>query len=131
MQNHNQKYVMRAPPRRRTKGEEPEDQPLFLRKAFSMITSCPPEIGTRSLVHCVSESIALNNPFVHTGGWSEKGDTVIIRDVKQFAEKVIPTAYKHNNFSSFVRQLNFCEFASHSFSASTPTNVAMFNRWLP
>lgn len=88
MQNHNQKYVMRAPPRRRTKGDEPEDQPLFLRKAFAMISSCPPEIG----------------------GWSEKGDTVIIRDVKQFAEKVIPTAYKHNNFSSFVRQLNFYGF---------------------
>ncbi|KAJ1431430.1 HSF-type DNA-binding-domain-containing protein, partial [Ochromonadaceae sp. CCMP2298] len=42
--------------------------------------------------------------------WSEKGDTVIIKDVKQFAEKIIPTAYKHNNFSSFVRQLNFYGF---------------------
>lgn len=43
------------------------------------------------------------------GGWSEKGDTVLIKDVKQFSEKVIPTAYKHNNFTSFVRQLNFCK----------------------
>lgn len=45
------------------------------------------------------------------GGWSEKGDTVLIKDVKQFSEKVIPTAYKHNNFTSFVRQLNFCKSA--------------------
>eukprot|EP00600_Ochromonadales_sp_CCMP1393_P010104 CAMPEP_0174961030 /NCGR_PEP_ID=MMETSP0004_2-20121128/4020_1 /TAXON_ID=420556 /ORGANISM="Ochromonas sp., Strain CCMP1393" /LENGTH=583 /DNA_ID=CAMNT_0016209443 /DNA_START=176 /DNA_END=1927 /DNA_ORIENTATION=+ len=83
-----QKYDMRAPPRRRVKGEETEDQPVFLRKAFAMVSSCPPELG----------------------GWSEKGDTVIIKDVKKFAEKIIPTAYKHNNFSSFVRQLNFYGF---------------------
>ena len=44
------------------------------------------------------------------GGWSMKGDTFIIKDAKKFSEKVIPTVYKHNNFSSFVRQLNFCKF---------------------
>lgn len=79
---------MRAAPRRRLKAEENDDQPVFLRKAFSMISTCPPDIG----------------------GWSENGDTVIIKDVKLFADKVIPTAYKHNNFSSFVRQLNFYGF---------------------
>jgi len=82
------KYDMRAPPRRRIKNEDAaDDQPVFLRKAFAMITSCPPDIG----------------------GWSQKGDTVIIKDVKLFSDRVIPTAYKHNNFSSFVRQLNFCK----------------------
>jgi hypothetical protein len=45
MKNNDQKYVMRAPPRRRTKGDEPDDQPVFLRKAFTMISTCPPEIG--------------------------------------------------------------------------------------
>jgi hypothetical protein len=84
------KFDMRAPPRRRAKGEDMEEQPVFLRKAFAMISACPSEIG----------------------GWSQKGDTVIIKDVKQFAEKIIPTSYKHNNFSSFVRQLNFCKFFS-------------------
>lgn len=82
------KYDTRAPPRRRAKGDEFDDQPVFLRKAFAVFTTCPPEIG----------------------GWSEKGDTVLIKDVKQFSEKVIPTAYKHNNFTSFVRQLNFYGF---------------------
>eukprot|EP01038_Epipyxis_sp_PR26KG_P011985 gene11985-16043_t len=81
-------YDIRAPPRRRIKGEDVEDQPVFLRKAFNMISSCPS----------------------HIGGWSEKGDTVIIKDVKLFSEQIIPTAYKHNNFSSFVRQLNFYGF---------------------
>jgi len=40
------KYDMRAPPRRRIKNEDAaDDQPVFLRKAFAMITSCPPDIG--------------------------------------------------------------------------------------
>lgn len=35
-------FEMRAAPRRR---KETDDQPLFLRKAFNMITSCPSNIG--------------------------------------------------------------------------------------
>jgi len=86
---HNAKSVMRAPPRRRIKTEDGvDDLPLFLRKAFVMMSQCPPEIG----------------------GWSVGGDSVVIKDVKQFSDKIIPTAYKHNNFSSFVRQLNFYGF---------------------
>jgi hypothetical protein len=37
------KYEMRAPPRRRTK--DIEEQPLFLRKAFTMVTNCPDDLG--------------------------------------------------------------------------------------
>ncbi len=35
------KYEMRAAPRRRIKGEDSDDQPVFLRKAFVMM-SYPP-----------------------------------------------------------------------------------------
>ena len=77
-------YDMRAAPRRRK--ESTDEQPLFLRKAFAMISSCPPEIG----------------------GWSPVGETFLIKDPTRFAEEIIPTIYKHNKFSSFVRQLNFC-----------------------
>jgi hypothetical protein len=43
--NQASKYEARAPPRRRMKKDETEDQPIFLRKAYTMITTCPPEIG--------------------------------------------------------------------------------------
>lgn len=40
-------FDTRANPRRR---KESEDQPLFLRKAFAMVSNCPEELGTLSLL---------------------------------------------------------------------------------
>lgn len=76
---------MRAQPRRR---KESSDQPLFLRKTFSMINNSPVDIAC----------------------WSDRGDTFFVKDPKKFADEVIPKFFKHNNFSSFVRQLNFYGF---------------------
>jgi hypothetical protein len=53
--NQASKYEARAPPRRRMKKDETEDQPIFLRKAYTMITTCPPEIGKFFL--CIHESV--------------------------------------------------------------------------
>lgn len=102
-------YDVRAPPRRRAKGDDVDEQPVFLRKAYNMISSCPSEIGE---LHChfffFIAIMNLINIFA-TGGWSDEGDSIVIKDMKAFSEKVIPTAYRHNNFASFVRQLNFCK----------------------
>lgn len=76
---------MRAQPRRR---KEATDQPLFLRKTFAMINSAPLEIAS----------------------WSDGGETFLVKDPKRFADETIPQFFKHNNFSSFVRQLNFYGF---------------------
>ena len=42
--------------------------------------------------------------------WSDEGTTFVVKDTEKFASDVIPEFFKHNNFSSFVRQLNFYGF---------------------
>jgi hypothetical protein len=38
--------------------------------------------------------------------WSENGKSFIVKNLTDFSEKVIPRYWKHNNFASFVRQVN-------------------------
>jgi len=68
--------------------EAGENAPIFLRKTYEMINTCNPDIAT----------------------WSEDGTTFVVKDPEKFASDEIPTFFKHNNFSSFVRQLNFYGF---------------------
>ena len=42
--------------------------------------------------------------------WSPSGDSFIVVDEEQFANKLIPELFKHNNYASFVRQLNMYGF---------------------
>ncbi|CAM9612296.1 unnamed protein product [Ectocarpus fasciculatus] len=78
-------YTMRAQPRRR---KDVKDEPIFLRKTYEMINTCED---------------------VHAA-WTAAGDTFVIKDPDTFANEVIPRFFKHNKFSSFVRQLNFYGF---------------------
>ena len=42
--------------------------------------------------------------------WSDDGTTFVVKDTDKFASEIIGQFFKHNNFSSFVRQLNFYGF---------------------
>lgn len=42
--------------------------------------------------------------------WSERGDSFVVLNEDEFAKKLIPELFKHNNYASFVRQLNMYGF---------------------
>jgi len=42
--------------------------------------------------------------------WSDDGQSIVVKEPDRFASEIIPRYFKHNNFSSFVRQLNFYGF---------------------
>lgn len=65
-----------------------DEIPVFLKKTYHMIDSCDPSVAT----------------------WSPDGRTFLVKDPEVFASDIIPQFFKHNNFSSFVRQLNFYGF---------------------
>lgn len=50
--------------------------------------------------------------------WCADGTTVLVKKVEEFSQIVLPKFYKHNNFQSFVRQLNMYSFNKTSHDAN-------------
>ena len=42
--------------------------------------------------------------------WNSEGTAIVIKKPTEFGQKVLPTYFKHNNLTSFVRQLNMYDF---------------------
>eukprot|EP00158_Paraphelidium_tribonemae_P003370 Partr_v1_DN26075_c0_g1_i1_m396 putative transcription factor len=81
--------------------------PAFLTKVYNMVS----DSGSNDLVR-----------------WSENGQSFLVCRQEDFAHSVLPRFFKHNNFSSFVRQLNMYGFhkVQHVLSGSltTPAGIA-------
>ncbi|KAI8358192.1 HSF-type DNA-binding-domain-containing protein [Mortierella sp. GBAus27b] len=61
----------------------------FLTKSYNMVS----EPGSNNLIK-----------------WSDDGQSFVVVNHVEFAKEVLPKFFKHNNFSSFVRQLNMYGF---------------------
>mmetsp|Transcript_30093 Transcript_30093/g.39620 ORF Transcript_30093/g.39620 Transcript_30093/m.39620 type:complete len:465 (+) Transcript_30093:54-1448(+) len=79
------KKVCRSLPRRR---KEANDEPIFIRKTYEMISACD----------------------INVACWTDDGKSFFVKNPDRMATDIIPQYFKHNKFSSFVRQLNFYGF---------------------
>ena len=54
--------------------------------------------------------------------WTDDGNSFLVLDEFAFAKQLLPLYFRHKNFSSFIRQLNFYNFKSdirHTRTAQT------------
>lgn len=66
-----------------------------------------------------------NAPSTHTYiCWGDDGSHFWVANIESFSRDVLPVYFKHNNYASFVRQLNM--YGKEPFQLSCATSVDFF-----
>ncbi|KAI8972754.1 HSF-type DNA-binding-domain-containing protein [Pilobolus umbonatus] len=64
---------------------------------------------TNTFVHKLYNMV-VDTHYQHLISWAYTGSSFIVCNIMEFSRDVLPKHFKHNNFSSFVRQLNMYGF---------------------
>ncbi|KAI9018439.1 HSF-type DNA-binding-domain-containing protein [Hyaloraphidium curvatum] len=92
----------------------------------------PPAAGGRVLMNTFVHklySMVSDPTYQHYISWSAAGSSFVVCNVLEFSKEVLPKHYKHNNFSSFVRQLNMYGFAKVNKSSRGSKTQAENQVW--
>ncbi|KAK9761881.1 Heat shock transcription factor, partial [Basidiobolus ranarum] len=93
--------------------------PIITTPAHTPSPPATPNIGSSTRTHNTKNVPAFLNKLHKMVGdsstnelirWSDDGTSFIVTKHEEFAKEVLPRFFKHNNFSSFVRQLNMYGF---------------------
>ena len=60
--------------------------------------------------------------------WSADGKSFLVYSPEEFARTVLPQFFKHSNFASFLRQLNFYSWSKGASSSPRPPPAASYAR---
>ncbi|KAI8993423.1 HSF-type DNA-binding-domain-containing protein [Pilobolus umbonatus] len=85
----------------------PQSQPSYQQYHPVSISHKPAHATT--FVHKLYNMV-IDTQFQHLIAWNYTGSSFIVCNIMEFAKEVLPKHFKHNNFSSFVRQLNMYGF---------------------
>ncbi|CAM0134998.1 unnamed protein product [Umbelopsis sp. WA50703] len=93
---------------------------LVARDSSESITYIIP--GTQSAFVTKLYNIVGDEEIQHLVSWSKEGDVFSVKNPTEFARTILPQYFKHNNWQSFVRQLNMYGFHKVNDVFHTVTN---------
>ncbi|KAJ1680253.1 hypothetical protein EV182_000388 [Spiromyces aspiralis] len=101
--------------------------PLSVSSRRSSVSNCS-RSGGNTFVTKLHEMLS-DSQYHQYISWNPTGTSFIVCKVMEFSQEVLPKHFKHNNFSSFVRQLNMYGFHKVNKSPRGQRNAAENQIW--